>query len=146
MFPSLHQDVSDAVCEHITTLRFHKDNTNKGVSKKHSTFVMGVFLCHKRACSTDVWKSGKVAILIRSYQDGSYNAEVFGQRCEACNDLGTLELDQKTYVERVAYRLLKWSGIEMERPDYGPKKSRPHKAHLCEGCKRGMCRESDIWR
>jgi hypothetical protein len=144
MFPSLHQDVASAVSEHIKTLRYHKENTGEGVSQEHSTFIMGIFRCYNSTCSTNAWKSGKVTILIRSYWDGSYNAEVFKQRCEACNKLGTLKMDQQSYVTRVADRLLIWSGVAVELPNFGPKKSQPHKTHLCEGCKKGICREASI--
>jgi hypothetical protein len=34
-----------------------------------------------------------------------------------------------SYVERVAYRLKKWCGVELERPEF------------CEGCKAGHCGE-----
>ena len=87
------------------------------------------------------WRSGKVSIVIRRYQDGSYNAEVFNQRCKACNKLGILDLDQQTYIERVAYRLLKWAEVAVERPRYDSKETPPHRADLCEGCKRGICRD-----
>lgn len=144
MFPCLHQDVTSAVSEYLTTLRFETNNTPVGVRKEYSTFVKGLFLCHTRGCSRNAWKSGQVAILIRIYYDGSYNAEVFKQRCEACKKLGTLKLDRQSYVERVSYRLLKWSGVDMERPHYGPREGPPHKSALCEGCKRGKCREAGL--
>lgn len=137
----LHQDVANAVYTHIPVLQFHDKNTPKGVSNEYSTFVTGVFLCHNRACSEPSWRSGKVSIVIRRYQDGSYNAEVFNQRCKACNKLGILDLDQQTYIERVAYRLLKWAEVAVERPRYDSKETPPHRADLCEGCKRGICRD-----
>lgn len=142
MFPSLHQDVSNAVSEHIPSLRFHEQNTDYGSNKTYSTFVMGEFRCHNNTCPTRAWTSGKVTILIRQYSDGSYNAEVFKQRCRACNRLGTLKMDNNSYVERVSYRLLAWKGVAQVRPHYGSKNTPPHQKHLCEGCKRGICKES----
>jgi hypothetical protein len=144
MFPSLHQEVASAVCDHIPSLQFHEANTNEGTKRIYSTFVMADFRCHYSTCPTRgwTWKSGKVTILIREYNDGSYNAEVFGQRCKQCKKLGTMRLDKDCYVERIAYRLLVWKGVPMEHPDHGSKATPPHQKHLCEGCKRGICKES----
>ena len=144
MYPSLHQDVADAVSEHITDLEFHKDDSDEGISKRYSTYVMGFFNCYTPTCSTQGWFSGRVTILIRRYRDGGYNAVVFKQRCEECNWLGKLAMDKSSYVGRVQYRLLKWAGVVLERPIYRSKKSPPHKAHLCEGCKSGICRAVSI--
>jgi hypothetical protein len=144
MFPSLHQEVASAVSEHKPSLQFHGANTDEGTKQTYSTFVMADFRCHYNTCPTRGWKwsSGKVTILIREYANGSYNAEVFKQRCKQCNKLGTMKLDKTSYVERVAYRLLVWNGVPLERPDHGSKATKPHKEHLCEGCKRGICRKS----
>lgn len=144
MFPSLHQNVADAVDEHIKDLRYHETNNEKGVSTQYSTFVMGQFRCYNRSCPKVVWTSGKVAISIRKYQDDSYNAEVFKQRCKACNQLGNLKMDQQSYIDRVSYRLLKWARVAVEQPVYELRKTPPHMVDLCEGCKRGICRDADI--
>jgi len=142
MFPSLHPDVSDAVSEHITPLPFNETNTNQGTNKTYSTSVMGEFRCHNNTCPTRAWTSGKVTILIRRYANGSYNAEVFNQRCRSCNRLGKLKLDNASYVDRVSYRLLAWGGVQQARREYMEKYTPPHRKDLCEGCKRGICRES----
>lgn len=143
MYPSLHQEVAEAISDHIEHLVFHEDNDNKDVSKEYSTFVMGYFRCYSPACSTRGWSSGKVTILIRSYRDDSYNAVVYKQRCEECNGMGKLTIDNASYISRVRYRLLSWAGVAQERPVYGSKKCPPHKAHLCEGCKQGICRDGN---
>ncbi|KAF1354307.1 hypothetical protein EJ07DRAFT_168291 [Lizonia empirigonia] len=132
MYPLLHQDVANAVSEHISVLQFHGIDSDERVSKDYSTYATGVFQCYSHACSTSAWSSGKVTILVRKYWDGAYNAVVFKQRCEACDKLETLKIDETTYIDRVAYRLLK------------ARKTSPHKAHLCEGCKRGICRDANI--
>ena len=143
MYASLHKDILNSVSEHITVLQFHQNDSDEEVIKDYSTYVKGSFRCYNRACSMDGWRSGKVTILIRKYRDGAYNAVVFKQRCEECDRLGTLNVDKKSYIQRVAYRLLKWAGVALEQPAYRTRKTPPHKAHLCEGCKRGICRDAN---
>ncbi|KAK4170574.1 zinc-binding domain-containing protein, partial [Triangularia setosa] len=112
----------------------------KNCRKTRSTFVTATFICENSQCSKTGWKSWKVAVLIRGYQQNGYSASVFNQRCERCKQLGTLELDQSSYINRVSYRLKKWAGISMETPDRKErKKTPPHKSDLCEGCRRGLC-------
>jgi hypothetical protein len=82
-----------------------------------------------------------VAILIRRYKGNRYNAVVYHQRCASCNNLSTPK-PNASYAERVAYRIKRWAGIKMKSPPYSKKKGLPHKSHLCEGCKAGLCPES----
>ena len=145
MFPSLHQDIVNAVSDDITSIWFHDEDTDRASDKEYSTHIVGRFKCYNNACSTDGWSSKNVAILIRGYPGNGYNAVVFNQRCKACNRLGTPELDENSYVDRVAYRLKKWAGISMEPRYYAPKNGLPHASHLCEGCKKGVCRETNDW-
>ena len=93
MFPSLHQDVVNAVSDEIASTRFHEDS-DRYSNNEYSTHVMGKFKCNNDACSTSGWGSKKVAILIRGYPKNGYNAVVFNQRCKSCNRLGTLTLDK----------------------------------------------------
>jgi len=102
---------------------------------------MGKFACNNRGCPTRGWSSRKVSTLIRGYPENGYDAVVFNQRCQSCNELGGLTLDKDSYVERVAYRLKKWAGVWMERQDYAGGAGPPHKRELCEGCKRGYCQQ-----
>ncbi|KAF1361535.1 hypothetical protein EJ07DRAFT_111719, partial [Lizonia empirigonia] len=81
-------------------------------------------------------------ILIRGYPTNGYNAVVFNQRCKSCNKLGTLKMNEESYVDRVAYRLKKWAGVQLARPYSGLKKGLPHKSELCESCKRGICEQT----
>ena len=143
MFPSLHQDVVDAISDSIISPRFHEHDSDRNSNQRYSTHVMGKFQCKNSACSKGGWASKKVAILIRAYPRNGYNAAVFNQRCQACNQLGTLALDEESYVDRVAYRLKKWADIPVDKPPHSRKKGLPHKSDLCEGCKRGVCRESN---
>jgi len=81
-----------------------------------------------------------VAIFIRGYPGNGYNALVFLQRCESCNRLGKLSLDNNSYVERIVYRLKKWAGVTVAQPDYRSADGRgPHRSDLGEGCKAGYC-------
>ena len=122
MFPSLHQDVLNAVSDTLASIQFHEEDSDSGSNNEYSTCVMGRFNCPNDACSTGGWGSKKVAIRIRGYPGNGYNAVVFNQRCQSCNRLGNMELDKSSYVERVAYRLKKWAGVVVERPIYTPKK------------------------
>ena len=145
MFLSLHQDVVNAVSDKVTSIWFHKENSNKDSNNEYSTHIMGKFECQNDTCSTEGWGSKMVAILIRGYPRNGYNAVVFNQRCKACHQLGALVLDEKSYVDRVAYRIKKWAGVRMEQQYYEPKEGLPHERDLCEGCKRGVCRETNVW-
>lgn len=102
---------------------------------------MGKFKCNNKRCSARSWSSKNVAILIRGYPENGYNAVVFNQRSKSCNELGQLTLDKDSYVERVAYRIKKWAGVEMEPPHYAGKIGPPYEGELCEGCKAGYCGE-----
>ena len=133
----------NAVSNKIASTRFHKKDGDRDSNNKYSTHVMGKFKCNNDACSTGGWGSKKVAILIRGYPGNEYNAVVFNQRCKSCNQLGILTLDKKSYVERVTYRLKKWAGVPIEQKYYVPKEGLPHERDFCEGCKRGICRQTN---
>lgn len=145
MYPSLHQDIVNAVSDEITSTWFNEKDTDRDSNNEYSTHVMGRFKCYNNTCSTVGWSSKKVAILIRGYSGNGYNAVVFNQRCKACNRLGTPELDKQSYVDRIAYRLKKWAGVPMEPPYHAPEEGLPHASNLCEGCKRGVCRQTNTW-
>ncbi|KAI0884011.1 zinc-binding domain-containing protein [Annulohypoxylon maeteangense] len=140
MYPQLHRDVLKAVSPNIKKPWFNS-RAGDEADKKYETNVMGKFKCDNDGCSSDGWSSNRVAILIRGYSGNGYNAEVFGQRCRLCNALGTLTLDDNSYLERVAYRLNKWGGISVKPPDHKIGQSPPHREDLCEGCKMGYCQQ-----
>ena len=139
MFPLLHEDVSNAVSDTISSAWFNKKGTDRDSTNEYSTHVMGSFKCSNNRCSSNGWGSKKVAIVIRRYPRNGYNALVFNQRCRFCNALGHLTLDKNSYVERVAYRLKRWAGVPMEQENNNLKKGPPHESKLCEGCRRGYC-------
>ena len=143
MFPSLHNDVAKAVSHSLPSIRFCRNNSDGTADNIYNTHVMGRFGCRNETCPTNGWSSKKVAIMIRGYAEDGYNAVVFNQRCKGCNGLGTLVLDEQSYVDRVAYRIQKWAGIPLERQHHAPKGGTPHETEFCEGCKRGVCRQKN---
>jgi hypothetical protein len=66
---------------------------------------------------------------------------VWHQHCQDCGSLGRPILDG-TYAERVAYRIKRWYGLDVEISDYSRKSEGPHQRDLCEGCKHGHCSEA----
>lgn len=141
MYPSLHDNVSLLLEEDDIHLDFYEVDDDEGCTKEYDTNIMGRFICHNHACDSSGWSSTRVAITIRMYPGAKYNARVYHQHCENCNSVSKPRLNW-SYAERVAYRLKKWRGIQMEPPRYNPKKNRgPHYSHLCEGCKAGHCAE-----
>jgi hypothetical protein len=144
MYPSLHQDIMNALSDEFISPEpwFNPTGSDDDAIDQYDTNIMGRFHCRNPACPKQGWGSKKIAILIRQYPDNGYNAVVFKQRCKSCQQLGALRLDENSYVERVVYRLKKWAGIYVERPDYDGKLGPPHERALCEGCKRGHCQGS----
>ena len=138
MYQSLHDDVSHLLEEDDLHFDFHENDDSETCIKEYDTNVMGRFICRNPACGSNGWSSKMIAITIRMYPGAQYNARVYNQRCRGCNKLGKPRLDD-SYAERVAYRLKKWCGIEMDLPDYLGQSKGPHQSNLCEGCKNGHC-------
>lgn len=135
--PSRHQEVAELLEENNLRFGFHNvDDDN--CFKDYDTNIMGRFVCRNNRCATNGWGSKKIAVTIRLYHGKKYNALVYHQRCRDCNAVSQPILDD-TYAERVAYRLKKWSGIHMERPQHKKGNKKPHLSSLCEGCKAGHC-------
>jgi hypothetical protein len=104
----------------------------------YDTNIMGRFTCRNRACPARVWTSKQIAITIRRYSDNRYNARVYHQSCKSCGTPSKPELD-RSYAERVAYRIKKWCGVQMDAPPFSGRSDGPHRSDLCEGCKQGHC-------
>ncbi|KAI1184180.1 zinc-binding domain-containing protein [Nemania serpens] len=135
--------VLDEVSGDIDDVWFEEE-TNDSISNEHNTHIMGRFRCNTAGCSNGSWGSKKIAIVIRGYPENGYNAVVFNQRCESCNSLGTMTLDEESYVERIAYRLRVWAGVRVERPPFNKRRGPPHIPELCEGCIQGYCQEGEV--
>lgn len=137
----MHDDVSRLLEVEELHFEFHDLDEDSNSIRTHDTNIMGRFLCRNRKCKSIGWPSMRVAITIRMYPGERYNARVYHQRCKSCNSLSKPTLDD-SYTERVAYRLKKWSGVEMERPQFSGESRGPHEEKFCEGCKAGHCGES----
>ncbi|KAL5000906.1 zinc-binding domain-containing protein [Aspergillus recurvatus] len=162
-YPSLHSSVVEHLKPSGLTMAFHPVDTDEAPSRTHvlkyNTNIMGVFACYNKSCPSRGWASKMVAVTIRMYrkdgdnhnhsgkgegrgkQPGLYNVRVYHQRCKKCTFLSRPKLDE-SYAERVAYRLKKWHGIEVEQPVCVQKGKAPHVKRLCEGCKAGVCPNS----
>ena len=138
MYPTLHGGVSRLLEEQDLYFSFHENDDPQTCIEEYDTNIMGRFSCHNRACGSNGWSSKHVAITIRMYLGAQYNARVYYQRCQECDELSKPHLG-RSYAERVAYRLKKWSGIEMDSPIYSAQSTGPHQSELSEGCRDGHC-------
>ena len=141
MYPSKHQDVLSLLEEANLSFGFFEVDDSGDSVNEYDTNIMGRFVCHESACTSEGWSSKRVPITIREYPDKKYNARVYRQRCKSCNKLGELILDD-SYAERVAYRLKRWSGIYVTPPYFSTQSKGPHQKDLCEGCRNRHCIES----
>ena len=140
MYPELHDSVNRLLEEDGLSFTFFPIDEDQGAIEEHDTNIMGRFRCPNQACRQSGWGSKLIAITIRMYTKQRYNARVYHQCCKSCESVSQPFPDD-SYAERIAYRLKKWSGIEMEQPSYNDRTSeRPHESALCEGCKHGHCR------
>jgi hypothetical protein len=138
IYPELHENVSRSLSANGLSYEFHNIDNGYDCIRSYDTNITGRFKCRNRSCKTDGWSSKVVAITIRSYTGARYNARVYHQRCGKCHNLSRPCLD-KTYMERIAYRLKKWNGLQVEAPVYKVNNNGPHYSNLCEGCKAGHC-------
>lgn len=142
MYPALHDSVCRLLEVDDISFAFFAIDEDNGSIKEYDTNIMGRFKCLNEACPRTGWASKVIAITIRMYSEQQYNTRVYHQRCKGCGSLSQPFPDD-SYAERIAYRLKKWSGIEMDQPTYtGGDSMRPHEIDLCEGCKHGHCRFS----
>lgn len=140
MYPELHDSVVPLLEEDDLSFTFCEIDEDEGAIEEYDTTIMGRFKCVNKACRKGGWTSKKIAITIRMYPAQQYNARVYHQRCKSCGSLSQPLLDD-SYAQRIAYRLKKWSGREMDRPTFTVRvRKRPHESALCEGCKYGHCR------
>jgi hypothetical protein len=142
MYPALHDSVSRLLKEYNLSFTFLAIDEDEGSIEVYDTNIMGRFKCLNKVCRKAGWASNVIAITIRMYPEQQYNARVYHQRCKGCGSLSQ-PLPDDSYAERIAYRLKKWSGVEMDRPSYTVRTTkRPHERDLCEGCKHGHCKWS----
>ena len=139
-YPMLHDQVSSLLENDGLSFSFHAFDDTMGAIRDYDTHIMGRFTCRNKRCSSSGWSSKKIAMTIRLYAGNQYNARVYHQRCERCSSISKPTLDD-SYAQRVAYRLKKWHGIELEPPPHSSQSKGPHQSALCEGCRDGHCRE-----
>ncbi|KAH7081965.1 zinc-binding domain-containing protein [Paraphoma chrysanthemicola] len=137
MYPSLHNDVSELLYADLLFFSFHEKDDDNSCIDDYDTTIMGQFTCSNPTCLA-VWGSKQIAITIRRYSNKQYNARVYYQSCKRCQTTSEPVLDH-SYAERVAYRLKRWSGVQVERPPFSGVSKGPHRSDLCEGCKQGHC-------
>jgi hypothetical protein len=137
MYPSLHNEVSDSLHNDNISFSFYETDDDISCIDDYDTTIMGRFTCSNTICLA-VWTSKQIAITIRRYSNERYNARVYYQSCKRCQRTSAPHLDH-SYADRVAYRLKKWSGIQMEPPPFSGQSDGPHRSDLCEGCKQGHC-------
>ncbi|RDL31903.1 Uncharacterized protein BP5553_09305 [Venustampulla echinocandica] len=140
MFPLMHDNVAFLLEVEDLHFTFHDLDEDIGSIQTYDTSIMGRFNCRNKRCESNGWSSMRIAITIRMYPGEQYNARVYHQRCIACNLLSKPILDD-SYAERVAYRLKKWCGVELELPEFSGQSKGPHAKEFCEGCKAGHCSE-----
>ncbi|KAM0190390.1 hypothetical protein ACHAPI_009378 [Fusarium lateritium] len=138
MYPDLHYYVAESLDEDDLEYSFRDHDTKTDIKREYHTKTIGKFICGKATC-THKWDSNSVAITIREYEDKSYNALVYHQRCSRCETSTRADLDKLCYADRVAFRLKKWNGIEAQQLSRQVEHKGPHKEELCEGCKTGRC-------
>jgi hypothetical protein len=141
-FPSLHPDVANALRHDLifSAPWFNQAGNDRDAVEDYLTNIMGKFECRNSSCPQRGWGSKKIGILIRRFADNGYDAVVFKQRCKSCERIGAMRIDEGSYVDRVVYRLRKWAGVSVARPEYKGEGTGPaHEERLCEGCKRGYC-------
>ncbi|KAK6497231.1 hypothetical protein TWF506_004704 [Arthrobotrys conoides] len=136
IFPDYHPLIAEEV-QNV----FFKSSTREGTHYAE-TNLKGSFKCSNPRCRKR-WTTGIIATVIRGYRqrDGQlgYNAEAYGQRCAGCDSLGYMTLEEDAYVERVVRRLKIWKGEFVPQGRKDKKYTPPHRWHLCEGCKAGIC-------
>lgn len=144
LYPALHDNVSSLLKKDDLHYAFHNSDDDDTCIEDYDTNIMGRFVCHNIKCPSQGWSSKVVPVTIRLYNNQQYNARVYHQRCKRCQKLSRPILDH-SYAERVAYRIKKWTGVDVDRPPFDGKTSRgPHQSNLCEGCKTGHCKYFDL--
>lgn len=119
---------------------FHKVDDETDVLNTWETNVYGRFRCDNNACDSRGWSSEAVATVIREYADHKYNARLYHQRCQKCDQLSRPELTDDSYAVRVSNRLKIGAGHKVARPVTSGNRELPHNRELCEGCKAGVCK------
>jgi hypothetical protein len=138
MRPSLHKEVSRLLPNNNLSFKFCSLDDPSKSTRTYDTNIMGQSTCWNPACSSPGWSSKQIALTIQMYVDSQYNARIYHQRCRDCGWVSRPKVDG-SYADRVAYRIKKWCGVEMESQHYSRRSKGPHQSGLCEDCKNGHC-------
>ncbi|KAH7142175.1 zinc-binding domain-containing protein [Dactylonectria macrodidyma] len=144
MFPNLHDGVSHKLAQDNLSFQFYEVDDDVTCINVWDTNVTGRFACKNHKCKSKGWPSKKIAVTIRMYSEAQYNVRVYSQRCRTCNSLSRPRLDAQVYVDRVTYRLKKWSGLHVEPPPFSGEHRGDHETRLCEGCRAGHCTMGNV--
>ncbi|KAK6436860.1 hypothetical protein LTR95_006945 [Oleoguttula sp. CCFEE 5521] len=112
---SLHREVSNLLQRYGLSFDFSPVDDPHEFLKEYDTSLMGSFSCTNSSCTKPRWTSKKIAITIRQRPGLRYNA----RQCESCGSTSRPELD-RSYAQRVLYRLAKWSGIAVQDTPVSP--------------------------
>jgi hypothetical protein len=144
MWPECHDQLM-AELENVDLRYQFQPRDRQNFTRFYETYIMGKFECETTNCSSKGWSSKKVFIVIRQYPSNKYNAKVYTQRCLGCKKRGRITIDTGSYVDRVAYRLKKWNGIESDTMHISFQRTNgPHVQELCEGCRAGRCEAGGV--
>lgn len=137
LYPELHSRVIDNIDKRMENIKFRTKDHNLGCESK-TTNLVGNFRCSNPKCNKK-WSSGVVATVVRLYNNNTYNAKVYHQRCKRCEWRSRPVLDD-SYEERVCRNLQIMQGIFSPRiVQRRDKATAPHDENRCEGCKDGVC-------
>jgi hypothetical protein len=123
-----------------------EDHDDNNVIDPRDTRLMGRFECANGKCDRAGWGSKVVPMSINRHGDKTektirYSAVVYHQLCKSCEKVGKLYLNEKSYVDRVVWRVLYWAEIKQRRFPRKRKEGLPHPPRLCIGCQRGHCKQ-----
>lgn len=141
--PDLHHLVATAVGSYIPSIRWNAREPIYGHCHKE-TYVSGRFVCLQPDCGHS-WRSNMICLTIWALPQVDYYTIIEGQRCERCQKVGSLMMDEDVYAERVAYYLKKWAGVEVGPEPFAVGVPRSHRKDLCVGCRNGHCRNHGAW-
>ena len=144
MFPSLHEDVVNAVSHSMSSTWFCESDSDRGVNNKYSTHVMGKLRC-KNACGTNIWSSKKVAILIRGYAENGYKCCSVQSALKDLRQARHFDSGREIICRTSRIQNPEVGGRSSEQQHHASKGGKPHKREFCEGCKRGVCRQTNGW-
>lgn len=155
MHPELHDSVSRLLEKHNLSYTFNPmDSGDAYLLNEYNARISGRFECLNKRCAqkrkiirkkgSHKWKSQSVGVLIRRYVGHKYNAKVYWQACEHCEQFIHPIFDDEDghwYAECVTFAIKVWNAVKAEAPQHKILGDRgPHRYDLCSWCKAGRSR------